>query len=113
MWVLWCYLKLFEFIWGKLDLSGSYLGLSGLSGALHNLWNSLWLWTLWVSLGLSGYSKLSGSILACLSHPELSRAIWAYGATWSYQGQLGAIWAHLRQSGANCYYLGLSGIILG
>ena len=92
----------------------SYLVYLDLSGALHNLWNSLWLsGTLWASLGLSGYSKLSGSILACLSHPELSRAIWAYGATWSYQGLLGAIWGYLRQSGANCYYLGLSGIILG
>ena len=91
-----------------------YLVYLDLSGALHNLWNSLWLsGTLWASLGLSGYSKLSGSILACLSHPELSRAIWAYGATWSYQGLLGAIWGYLRQSGANCYYLGLSGIILG
>jgi len=95
MWALWCYLKLFEFVWGKLDLSGGYLALSGLSGpsgALHNLWNFLWLsGTLWVSLGLSGYSKLSGSILDCPSHPELSKAIWTYGATWSYQGLLGAI----------------------
>ena len=68
MWAVWCYLKLFEFMWGKLDLSGGYLALSGLSGPIWRSAQSVELSVaLWDSLGLTG-------------------AIWVLLAIWLYLG---------------------------
>ena len=55
-------------IWGKLDLSGGYLGLSGLSGSIWSSAQSVELSVaLWDSLGLAG-------------------AIWVLQAIWLYLG---------------------------
>ena len=68
MWALWCYLKLLEFIWGKLDLSGGCLGLSGLFGPIWSSAQSVELSVaLWDSLGLA-------------------EAIWVLQAIWLYLG---------------------------
>ena len=73
MWALWCYLKLFEFIWGKLDLSGGYLGLSGLSGPIWSSAQSVELSVaLWDSLGLAGAIWVLQAIWLCLGLSEPS-----------------------------------------
>ena len=100
IWVLWCYLKLFEFSWGILDLSGpiwsvwTYLELFG------NLWNSLGLaGTLVLARAIWHTPGLCGAILGCLCPAELSGVLLAYGASWGYVwdylGLSGAIWSKL------------------
>ena len=73
MWALWCYLKIFEFIWGKLDLSGGYLGLSGLFGPIWSSAQSVELSVaLWDSLGLAVAIWVLQAIWLCLGLSEPS-----------------------------------------